>query len=98
MARDLPRYGLSPGSVANELGVSLRQLHLLFEPSGRSFSRTLTDLRMVQAFRLFETEPRLSIIEVAHSYGIDSLATFYRAFRNAFGMTPGDKQALVRRK
>ncbi len=96
LARDLHKFELAPARVANELGISLRQLHVLFEPSGRSFSRTLADLRIAQAFNLLETEPWLSITDVAHACGIDSQATFYRAFRSAFDMTPGDKQALVR--
>jgi AraC-like DNA-binding protein len=96
LLRDLHRLELSPARTAVELGVSLRQLHLLFEPSGRSFSRTLTDMRIARAYGLFEAQPRLSIIEVAHVCGIESQATFYRAFRKAYGMTPGDKQALGR--
>jgi AraC-like DNA-binding protein len=98
LARDLHRYELSPSGVAGELGVSLRQLHVLFEPSGRSFSRTLADMRIARAFYLFEAQPRLSIAEVAHACGMESQATFYRAFRNSFEMTPGDRQALVRGK
>jgi AraC-like DNA-binding protein len=98
LARDLHRYALSPMAVAGELGISVRQLHLLFEPSGRSFSRTLADIRITRSFRLIETEPWLSIFDVAHACGIESQATFYRAFRKAFDMTPGDKQWLVRRK
>jgi AraC-like DNA-binding protein len=96
LSRDLHRPELSPARTAGELGVSLRQLHLLFEPSGRSFSQTLTDMRMAQACGLFETQPWLSITEIAHTCGMDSQATFYRAFRKMYGMTPGDKQALGR--
>jgi AraC-like DNA-binding protein len=96
LERDLDDFELSPGIVARELGVSLRQLHLLFEPSGRSFSRTLLDLRLAHAFRLFETQPHLSITEVAHACGLDNQATFYRGFRQAFGMTPGEKKWLIR--
>lgn len=98
LARDLSRHDLSPNHVASELGISLRQLHLLFEPSGRSFSRTLADIRLEHAFRLFETQPALSIIDVAEASGIESQATFYRGFRRAFDMTPGDKQWLARHK
>ena len=98
LARDLDDFELSPSGVARELGVSLRQLHLLFEPSGRSFARTLMDVRLANAFRLFETQPRLSITEVAHASGLDNQATFYRGFRQTFGMTPGDKKWLVRNR
>lgn len=95
IARDLSHIALSPAGVAMELGVSLRQLHLLFEPSGRSFSRTLSDMRLSKARRLLQTRPDLSITEIAYRSGMESQATFYRAFRKAYGMTPGDIRTLA---
>lgn len=98
LTRDLHKFSLSPGTVANELGLSLRQLHLLFEPSGRSFSRTLADIRMSRSFELFDTRPLLSILEISFACGIESQATFYRLFRDAFNMTPGDRRKQSLRK
>jgi len=34
--------------------------------------------------------PLRPVTEIALACGFDSLATFYRTFRRAYGMTPGD--------
>jgi transcriptional regulator GlxA family with amidase domain len=68
----------------------VRQLHLLFEPTDKSFSRTLLALRLVEARRQLESVPHLTVTEIGLACGFDSLATFYRTFRQAYGMAPGD--------
>jgi AraC-like DNA-binding protein len=93
--RDFHRPQMSAASVAHELGISLRQLHLLFEPTGLSFARTLTMRRLEAARRLIETAQLRSVAEVGYACGFDSMATFYRVFRSAYGMTPGDVRALA---
>ncbi|MGY3608092.1 MULTISPECIES: AraC family transcriptional regulator [unclassified Bradyrhizobium] len=90
LVRDLHQPGLSPAAVAQELGISLRQVHVLFEPMGLSFSRTLTALRVRKAGELLAMAPLRPVADVAYACGFDSLATFYRAFRNHYGMTPRD--------
>jgi len=94
LAQNLHRPGLSPLAVATELGISVRQLHLLFEPTGRSFARTLMATRLAEARRMMlgvmSTRP---IADVAYACGFDSMATFYRVFRQAYGMTPNELRA-----
>lgn len=90
LARDLHRHDLSPTIVAATLGISVRQLHLLFEPTGASFSRSLVAMRVAEAYRLLLEGPTLPVTDIAHACGFDSIATFYRAFRSAYGLTPGD--------
>lgn len=90
LARDLRQPGLSPGAVARELGISLRQVHVLFEPTGQSFARTLTAMRLADASRMLVAQPARSVTDIAYRCGFDSIATFYRAFRAAYGMTPND--------
>lgn len=97
LARDLHRPGLSPATVAEALGISVRQLHILFEPTGESFSRTLLAMRLAEACRLLRTAPALTVTDIAHACGFDSLATFYRVFRIAHGATPGDIKAAALR-
>ena len=92
---------LNPAKVAQALGISLRQLHLLFEPTGHSFSECLM-LRRLQQCHAQLSDPTMlsrSITEIAFDAGFENLQTFYRAFRRSFGMTPGDlrAQALARR-
>lgn len=90
LARDLHRPGLTPAAVATELGISLRQLHLLFEQTAMSFSHTLAAMRAREARRLLKDAPMRPVSEIALASGFDSSATFYRVFRNIYGMTPGD--------
>ncbi|WP_454915348.1 AraC family transcriptional regulator [Xanthobacter sediminis] len=88
MARDLCRPGLSPEAVARELGISVRQVHVLFEPTGLSFRRTLTAMRTREAARLLKAEPRASIADIAYACGFESLSVFYRAFQQTYDMAP----------
>ncbi len=46
---NLHRDNLTPAAVAQALGISLRQLHMLFEPTGQSFSRYLLTRRLEAA-------------------------------------------------
>lgn len=81
--------------VATELGISLRQLHLLFEPTGAPFARTLMTMRAGEVWRLLKEAPMRPMMEIAHASGFDSSATFYRVFRNIYGMTPGDARTAA---
>jgi AraC-like DNA-binding protein len=94
LAQNLHRPGLSPLGVATELGISVRQLHLLFEPTGRSFARTLMAMRLAEARRMMlgvmSSRP---VADVAYACGFDSMATFYRVFRQTHGMTPNELRA-----
>lgn len=90
LRRQFHRHDLTPERVAEKLGVSVRQLHLIFEPTGRSVFQTLTAIRIAEACRRLSTVPGEAIVTVAFACGFDSLATFYRAFRRETGGTPGD--------
>jgi AraC-like DNA-binding protein len=90
--RHLAEPGLTVAGVAAAAGVSVRQLHLLFEPTGESFARYL------QRRRLEETRAALAdpagagrtVAEIAFAWGFADLTTFYRAFRRAYGAAPGE--------
>jgi AraC-like DNA-binding protein len=81
---------LTPANTAAALGISLRQLHLLFEPTGTSFAQYVTQRRLLQccAALASSTSLRRSIADIAFGWGFNSLATFYRAFQHEFGMAP----------
>jgi AraC-like DNA-binding protein len=81
---------LSPASVADQLGISIRHLHALFERTAMSFSQTLTASRIEHSQKLLVGAPARAISNIAFASGFDSLATFYRVFRAASGMAPGD--------
>lgn len=90
LIRDMDQPMLSPAHVARELGISLRQVHVLFEPTGRSFARTLTDIRLEAARLLLRSAPQMSVIAIVYACGFSSLSVFYRAFQAAYGLTPRD--------
>lgn len=97
--RHLADPELSPGQVAAALGISVRALHLLFEPSGTSFARHVMRRRLEEC-RVALASPlgaRRSVAEIAYGWGFNSLPTFYRAFQREFGITPGDVRAAALR-
>jgi AraC-like DNA-binding protein len=91
--RDLHRTDLTPAHVAAELGVSLRKLHLVFEPSGESVGRHLLARRLARSDRLLREAPHMSVTEIAYASGFEALSTFFRGYRAAFGASPGERRA-----
>lgn len=82
--------GLDPASVAEGLGMSVRYLHKLLEPSGRTFAEHLLACRLDHAVGLLR-DPKsahLKIAAVAARSGFGDISHFNRSFRKAFGDTP----------
>src|SRR5262245_59095997 len=88
--RHLQRADLTPAAVARAAGISVRQLHPPFQPTGTTFSRHMLARRLERARQALALQPQRSILEVALDCGIESSTVFYRAFRAAYGMAPGD--------
>ena len=82
--------GLTPASAAAALGISLRQLHRLFEPSGSSFARYVLRQRLLKCRDTIAgaTGTGRSVVDIAFGWGFNSMATFYRAFASEFGGAP----------
>jgi AraC-like DNA-binding protein len=82
--------GLTPASAAAALGLSVRQLHRLFEPTGSSFTRYVLRQRLLKCRDAVAsaTGTGRSVVDIAFGWGFNSMATFYRAFANEFGATP----------
>lgn len=93
IARHLQNPDLAPTMVADEFGVSVRHLHMLFETAAKSFSQTATDQGLKQSRRLMREAPQRLIADIATSCGFESLATYYRVFNAAYGLAPGDFRA-----
>lgn len=91
------RRDLSPLVLAGLIGISVRQLHLLFEPTGTSYTRYVLSRRLEHARLLLSQFPERSIADIAYACGFDGLSTFYRNFRSAFGTSPADLRELNRR-
>jgi AraC-like DNA-binding protein len=82
--------GLTPASAAAALGVSTRQLHRLFEPSGSTFARYVLRQRLLRCRDTIAgaTGTGRSVLDIAFGWGFNSMATFYRAFVSEFGGPP----------
>ena len=91
--------GLTPASAAAALGVSVRQLHRLFEPTGSSFARYLLRQRLLRCRDTIAgaTGTGRSVIDIAFGWGFNSMATFYRAFASEFGGAPTVLRTASRR-
>ena len=83
---------LTPASVAAALHISVRALHLLFEPTGASFARYVQERRLYEcrAMLTSPTHADRSVTDIAFACGFNSLSTFYRAFQGRFGAAPGE--------
>ena len=81
---------LTPASVAAALGVSVRQLHRLFEPNNISFARYVSRQRLLRCRDAIggATGTGRSVVDIAFGWGFNSMATFYRAFAGEFGSPP----------
>jgi len=92
LEKHLDDPALTPASCARALGLSVRGLHLLFEPTGESFLQTLTKKRLARCRVLLDRphSGRHSITDIAFACGFGSLASFYRAFGREFGVSPGE--------
>jgi len=81
---------LTPAATAAALGISARQLHRLFEPSGSTFARYVLRQRLLRCRDTIAgaTGTGRSVIDIAFGWGFNSMATFYRAFASEFGGPP----------
>jgi AraC-like DNA-binding protein len=98
IASQLSDPHLSPALIADQLGVSIRHVHALFEENAMSFSQTVTAMRLDESCKLLVQAPQSSIAKIAVACGFESLATFYRVFRAAHGVAPGDFRETASRE
>jgi AraC-like DNA-binding protein len=89
---------LSAAAVAHAMHVSERTLHRAFELSGESFSAVLMQARLEACKRSLRDPLGTGylIATIAFANGFDSLATFNRQFRGAYGMSPSEWRQMRR--
>lgn len=92
--------GLDPARIAAGLGMSVRYLHKLLEPTGRSFAQHLIARRLDCAATMLRNEDcaHLKIGEIAAQAGFADISHFNRSFRRAFGDTPLGVRVRARRR
>ncbi len=82
------RFPLSLKDLSRRFGYSkYRFSHLFNESVGCSLAQYVGSLRARHAANLLR-ESDAPLLDVAMNSGFDSLRTFYRNFKNCFGMTP----------
>ena len=81
---------LNAQAVAAHLGVSVRRLHALYEPTGGSVARQILATRIERAKEMLLLQGARPVVEVAYACGFYSHSTFYRCFVEATGKTPGE--------
>lgn len=91
IALHLPEPDLTPAKAAAAMKISIRQLYLLFEPTGTSFAQHVLGRRLdeCRAMLASPSSKARSITDIAYAWGFDSLPSFYRAFGRRFGVSPG---------
>jgi len=82
--------GLSPQSVADHFGISVRTLHSRFEGMQVSFGRWLLENRLDACQRALvdPVQDRIQISQIAYRWGFNDLSHFTKAFRARFGVAP----------
>jgi AraC-like DNA-binding protein len=81
--------------LARELSVSLRSLQQLFENTGCSVHERITQQRLERAHALL-LDPswrRRGITHIGLAAGFSDTSTFYRRFRQRYGVAPGELRA-----
>ena len=81
---------LDPAQFAGQLNMSVRYLHRLLEPTGRSFSEHLLRMRLDRAAAMLrdQTLAHLRIGQIAAKSGFADISHFNRSFRQAYADTP----------
>jgi AraC-like DNA-binding protein len=91
--------GLNAATIAAQLGVTPRYVHLLLETTGRSFAQHLLGHRLEQAAALLRDPSRQGrkITAIAEEAGFNDLSHFNRALRRRFGDTPSGVRTSAHR-
>ncbi len=86
---------LGPAAIASAHFLSTRHLHRLFAGRGTSVTRQIQRLRLERCRRelLDHRADHRSITDISRRWGFTDLATFSRAFRAEYGMSPREWRA-----
>ncbi|PNQ95160.1 hypothetical protein C1S70_30470 (plasmid) [Azospirillum argentinense] len=96
--RKLDAADLGTDLICDAFGLSRSTLYRLFEPLG-GVAKHVRDRRLARALHdLAASQPdRPRIADIAYHWGFGSEAAFSRAFRAAYGMTPGEARDTAER-
>ncbi|ANB72100.1 AraC family transcriptional regulator [Paraburkholderia phytofirmans OLGA172] len=88
---------LTPARIAEANRISLRYLHMLFHHSGATVSGWIQDKRLSKCRDALTDSAysRQRIADIAYRWGFSSTSHFSRAFKEKFGMSPGDVRKMA---
>lgn len=81
---------LKMSDLAAALGVHQNMVSSCINSTGRSYSQFVNDYRIEYAKRLLQEDPDKKIATIYYESGFASEQTFFRAFKDRTGMTPGE--------
>ncbi len=95
--RNLHDPALTPKLAAKHLGISVRSLHKLLEPSGVSFGKLVLEQRLQACADLLRSRGADSrrIGDIAYALGFGDLSHFNHAFKARFGMPPREMRRSI---
>lgn len=80
--------GLTPSSIADQMGMPLRTLQLACAKHGFTLSAYITRRRLEKACELLINLPERSVTAITFDVGFSDCAYFARRFQVAFGVSP----------
>ena len=87
--RNLENPELKPPYIASALGISLRNLHLLFADEGHTVAGWIRNRRLEYCrAELANSQGDCSVTEVAFRWGFSDSAHFSRTFKACYGVSP----------
>lgn len=85
--------------LAEHLGTNLTYLtDAVREGAGKGIREYLADLRLKHAAKLLADQPSLSVEHISAESGFKSRSTFFRAFRDCYGMSPNEYRTASAKK
>lgn len=82
-------YQLGRDDYAHIMGIDKNRFaSVLKEQTGNNMSAYLNNLRLEHSIELFRLHPECSINEIAIQSALPNISTFYRLFKEKYGMSP----------
>ena len=89
---------LNASLIAKELGISIRVMYRKLENiDSPNLNQLIIDTRLKLAVK-YLTKTKMTIDEVLYKVGYENRSTFYRNFKNSYGMTPKEYREQIQSK
>ena len=82
----------SVNDLASELKVSRTTLFEMLKKEQVTASRLIREIRLVTAHQLLLEQPDLPLNEIAERCGFKDYSSFWRSYRNRYGVSPRDSK------